>query len=125
MKFISIPEPIQITSAETFSDAFSYSMRDCVTFIVDSSELFAHPASRIRVAMRVLAAFDNDPNTAALEDGDWQLLNAAFEAAPAFANFAITRRDGETVVSQEPFKIAPRRFLPFIEAIANASSVEA
>lgn len=112
MRYVLIPPSVVLLRG---ASPFSYSFADCVTHVVDTDDSFIRPASKIRAALRIIEALETDQGFITLQDGDYELLAKAFEAPSS--DYAMLVR------GTEPVKFPHRLLLPFIEAVANASSL--
>lgn len=117
MRYIVIPPPLEQVAA--------YTLAQCIGFIVDNDAQFAHPATRIRMGQRILTALETERAYLVLKDDDWEALNNAFQSPSAgYGSFRVTRREGDVDVDIGPARVAPRSFLPFIDAIGEALNTE-
>lgn len=121
VKYIVLPEPIVI-------DNFSWTFSNCVSHVVDNADTFSKPASMIRVGQRILAAVDKAVDEhkpfVELRDEDHLHLKQAFEnPGNGYGVFVRQIQHPETkeVIGSEPVRVAPRKFLPFIDAVENAT----
>jgi len=112
-----LPPPIRVGNT-------SYSIAECVAFVVDNDERYSRPTSKIRAGMRCVKAFENPKpcdagSYAELEDQDHEFLRTVFEnpsEACGFGKFSSLEIDGRVV----DVRLPPRTFMPFPDAISEA-----
>jgi glycosyltransferase involved in cell wall biosynthesis len=121
VKYIVLPDPVVI-------DNFSWTFSNCVNHVVDNADVFAKPASMIRAGQRILEAIDKavdeHKSFVELRDEDYMNLKQSFEEpANGYGVFQrhIVHPETKIVIGHEPVRVAPRKFLPFIDAVENAT----
>lgn len=124
MKYVMLPAPVAIDLS------FNYTFSAAVRYLVDGEEQFAKPVSRIRSGMRLLDALEraekaNKPY-AVFSDDDYALLMQAFDnPTSGYGQFSRQVLDAEGKVARlDPIKVAPRLFIPFVDAMAAAQDKE-
>ncbi len=121
VKYIVLPGPITINT-------FVWTFSDCVSYVVDNAEVFEKPASMIRAGQRILTAVDKAVEEkklfVELREEDYVNLKQVFEnPTRGYGSFAIGVEDPTTkaVIGQEAIRVPPKKFLPFIDAVENAT----
>lgn len=112
-KFVTVPAPVRIGT-------FVYPFAHALGYVLDRAPSFQRPATAVRSAARLLAAFDDaEPgHVVELRDDDWKALDDLTESAPEWGAWEQKTGDGQAV----PLVVGARVFLAFSNAINEAKN---
>jgi hypothetical protein len=120
--FIRVPSPV--TVEVTHHGSIECSLNLMIAHLVDHHPTFQYPASHARAGARILAASDAvvADVIGPIRPEDWQLLrDAAESSAVGYAALAVSNKEDGSI---QPVKAGTRFFVPLIDAIALAVTVD-
>jgi hypothetical protein len=125
-KYVKVPEPVELPGNLPGGRRFTYSLAEGIAFVVDHAAQFSRPQSRVRAAARLVEAFSSAApgEIVELKQDDWEVLSATVEAGDTpWGKWQATLHDKEgKAVDVQDLEVAPRIFLPFANAIAEAAN---
>lgn len=117
-RFVKNPGPVSVQGVE-------FTLENLAKHLVDSDFRFNSNGAGIRAGLRVEDAFKGDPAVVRLTEECWKLVHEAAEnpadvhgRSIGYPQLAMRDRAGNVV----PIRTCARDQLPFIDAIANAST---